>query len=82
MNMRDPQDEIRADSARYSVVQLQRTGNKFTMLVAGKEGAPFVVVGEHEMENLGNEVLAGIFICSHDPDVKEAATVDDVIIKH
>lgn len=82
MNMRDPEDEIRADSASYSVVQLQRTGNKFIMRVAEKEGAPFIVVGEHEMENLNGEVLAGIFICSHDTDVKETAKVDNVMIKN
>jgi hypothetical protein len=82
MNMRDPDDEIRADSAKYTVVQLQRTGNKFTMRVAIKEGAPFLKVGEHEMKNLSNEALAGIFICSHNPNVTEEAKISDVVIKN
>jgi TolB protein len=77
MNMRDPEDEIRAPGAGYSVVQLQRSGNKFTMRVAKKEGEPFVTVGEHEMENMPGEVLAGIFICSHNPEVSE-----QVIVRH
>jgi len=81
MNMRDPEDEMRADSGKYTIVQLQRTGKKIIMRVAAKEGAPFVIVGEHEMENLGDEVLAGIFICSHNPDVIEEAKVSDVRIK-
>lgn len=81
MNMRDPEDEIRADSGKYSVVQLQRKGNKFTMRVAEKEGLPFILVGEHDMPNLPDEVLAGIFICSHNPHVKEMARVSNIKIE-
>jgi len=82
MNMRDPEDEIRADSAKYTVVQLQRAGKKIIMRVAANEGAAFITVGEHEMENLSNEVLAGIFICSHNPDVLEEAKISNVSIKN
>ncbi len=82
MNMRDPEDEIRADSAKYSVVQMQRIGKKVIMRVAANEGAAFATVGEHEMENLSNEVLVGIFICSHNPDVLEEAKVSNVSIKN
>jgi TolB protein len=82
MNMRDPEDEIRAsEQKKYAVIQLQRRGNTFTMRVAEKKGDPFVLVGEHEMDNLPAEVLAGIFICAHNPDVKESATVSDVLIE-
>ncbi len=81
MNMRDPEDEIRADSGKYEIVQLQRTGKKFIMRVAPKEGDPFKTIGEHEMENLGDEVLAGIFICSHNPDAMEEAKISRVLIK-
>lgn len=81
MNMRDPEDEIRATGAKYGVIQLQRIGKKFIMKVAKKEGDAFETVGEHEMENLPDEVYAGIFICSHDPDVMEQAKIWNVRIK-
>ncbi|HEY1872405.1 MAG TPA: hypothetical protein VGG71_15180 [Chitinophagaceae bacterium] len=80
MNMRDPEDEIRASGTKYGVVQLERKGKKFVMRVAKKEGDAFETVGEHEMENLPDEVLAGIFICSHNPDVIEQAKVWNVKI--
>ncbi|HEX5172104.1 MAG TPA: hypothetical protein VFW11_23160, partial [Cyclobacteriaceae bacterium] len=35
---------------------------------------------EQEMENLRDEVMAGLFICSHNPDVLEEATVWNVRI--
>lgn len=69
MNMRDPEDEIFATSKRYVVLQLERKGNKFIMRVADREDQPFVVIGEHEMDNMPEKVFAGIFICSHNPDV-------------
>ncbi len=82
MNMRDPEDEIRAAAKKYGVIQLQRMGKKIIMRVAEKEGTAFDTVGEHEMENLSNEVFAGIFICSHNPDVLEHARVWNVRIKN
>jgi TolB protein len=84
MNMRDPDDEIRApeNKNKYSIVQLERKGKKFIMRVAEKEGMPFITVGEHEMENLQGDVLAGIFICSHTPDVLEKAKIWYVKIKN
>ncbi|HEY4874925.1 MAG TPA: hypothetical protein VIH86_05095 [Puia sp.] len=82
MNMRDPEDEIRApeNKNKYSVVQLERKGKKFIMRVAEKEGMPFITVGEQEMESLDSEVFAGIFICSHIPDILEKAKIWDVKI--
>jgi TolB protein len=82
MNMRDPEDEIFAKGKNYRVVQLQRIGKKFIMRVAVKEGGSFETVGEHEIENLPREVFAGIFICSHNPDVSEQAKVWNVNIKN
>ena len=82
MNMRDPEDEIRApEQKKYSIIQLQRKANNFTMRIAEKEGDPFIVVGEHEMSNMPDEVLAGIFICSHNPDVIETAKISNVHIE-
>src|SRR5579862_4053204 len=84
MNMRDPEDEIRApeNKNKYGIVQLERKGKRFIMRVAEKEGMPFITVGEHEMENLPGDVLVGIFICSHSPDLLEKAKIGNVTIKH
>jgi TolB protein len=82
MNMRDPEDEIRApEQNHYSIVQLQRSGNKFIMRVAEKKGDPFITVGEHEMENMPNEIYVGIFLCAHNADVKETAQISNVQIQ-
>ena len=81
MNMRDPEDEIRASGSKYQVIQLQRIGKKFIMRVAKKEGDTFETVGEHEMENLSHEVFAGVFICSHNPEAIEEAKISNVRIK-
>jgi len=81
MNMRDPEDEIFAKEKNYRVLQLERNGNKIIMRAAEKEGSAFVVIGEHEMENLPGEVLAGVFVCSHNPAVAEQARVSDVHIE-
>ena len=79
MNMRDPEDEIRApEQKKYSIIQLQRKENDFIMRIAEKEGNPFIVVGEHEMSNMPDKVLAGIFICSRNPDVIETAKISNV----
>ncbi|SRR6266487_381546 len=80
MNMRDPEDEIRATGTKYGVIQLERKGKKITMRVAKKEGDPFETVGEHAMD-LPNEILAGIFICSHNPDVIEQAKAWNIQVK-
>ncbi len=77
--MRDPQDEIFAKDSSYNVIQLERSGNKITMRAA-HTGKPFDVIGTHEMENMPGEVFAGLFICSHNPDVTEEATVWNVRI--
>src|SRR5260221_5603502 len=80
MNMRDPEDEIFAKGKNYHVIQLERSGNKIIMRAAEKEGSQFVVIGEHEMENLPGEILAGVFVCSHNPAVAEQARISNVHI--
>ena len=80
MNMRDPEDEIFATGKNYRVIQLERSGNKISMRAAEKEGSPFIVIGEHEMKNLPDEVLAGVFVCSHNPAVAEQARIWNVRI--
>lgn len=77
--MRDPEDEIFSSEKSVQTVQLERKGNTYTMRVA-KKGAGLQAVGSHEMTNLPRGVLVGLFICSHNPDKVEAATVRNVQI--
>ena len=77
--MRDPQDEIFATKSYPQVLQLERRGSTFTMRVA-RPGEPLQVVGSHEMEDMPEEVLGGLFICSHNTDVVEEARVWNVRI--
>jgi len=68
--MRDPQDELFFPKKNLQVMQLEREGKKVTMRVANP-GEPLQTVGEQEMPDLPDSVLAGIFICSHDSNVVE-----------
>jgi TolB protein len=77
--MRDPQDEIFATDSAYSVIQIERNGKKIIMRAA-HTGKPLEVIGTHEMENMPEEVLAGPFICSHNPDVTEMVKIWNVRI--
>ncbi len=77
--MRDPQDEIFALKPNYNILQLERVGKKMIMRAA-HTGEPLQVIGSHVMESLPAEVLAGLFICSHNEDVVEEARVWNVRI--
>lgn len=77
--MRDPEDEIRATKKNYQIIQLERSGKNITMRVA-HPGEPLQTVGTKEMETLPDEVLAGLFICSHNADVVEEARIWNVRI--
>jgi len=77
--MRDPQDEIFASDSAYNVIQIERNGKRITMRAA-HTGKPLDIIGSHEMENLSDEVLAGPFICSHNPDVSEQVKIWNVRI--
>jgi TolB protein len=77
--MRDPQDEIFAADSSYNVIQIERAGKIITMRAA-HVGEPLQIIGSHEMGNLADEVLAGLFVCSHNPDVIEEARVWNVRI--
>ncbi|MBC2839684.1 PD40 domain-containing protein [Robiginitalea sp. SC105] len=59
------------------VVQLERRGNTFTMSVA-RMGEPFESVSR-ELE-LDSELFAGLYVCSHNPEVAETATFRNVRI--
>jgi hypothetical protein len=75
--MRDPQDEIFTKKTHYSILQLERKGKVITMRAA-HEGEPLQLIGAKTMEHYGEEVLAGLFINSHNPEVLEQARVWNV----
>ena len=60
------------------VIQLERRGSQFIMSVA-HFGEPFVTQ-EIAVVNLGDDVYVGLFICSHNKDVTEKVSFDNVRI--
>ncbi|HVZ57806.1 MAG TPA: hypothetical protein VG870_14200 [Chitinophagaceae bacterium] len=77
--MRDPQDEIRAAKQGPEILQLERSGKTITLRVA-HPGEPLQTVGSHMLPDMPDSVLAGLFICSHDPDRYEEARIWNVRI--
>ncbi len=77
--MRDPQDEIFSPKSHYQIIQLERAG-KNIILRAAQPGEPLQTTGSKEMSDMPDEVLAGLFICSHNADVMEEARVWNVRI--
>lgn len=77
--MRDPEDQVVFPKTKASTIQLERSGRKLTMRVAAW-GEPLQTVGMHEMTSMPDEVLAGLFICAHNPDVTEEARIWNVRI--
>jgi Tol biopolymer transport system component len=71
-------EEVRSNVTAPSVIQLERRGNTFIMSVANA-GEPFSMVHFEELM-LNDEVYAGLFICSHNPDVAEKAVFHNVRI--
>ncbi|CAN5491091.1 SMP-30/gluconolactonase/LRE family protein [soil metagenome] len=78
-HMRDPEDEIFAPKKNYNVIQLERAGKKY-ILRASYVGEPLQEIGSKELESLQDEVLAGLFVSSHNEDVVEEAKVWNVRI--
>lgn len=68
--MRDPQDELFTMKKAVQIIQLERTGKTFIMRIANP-GEPLQELGRTDAIELPDEVLAGIFLCSHNPDVQE-----------
>ena len=77
--MRDPEDELFFSKKDFQIIQLERNGNKFIMRVA-HTGEPLQVVGVKELPEMPDSTLAGLFICSHEPDIIEEAHVWNVRI--
>ena len=78
-SMKDPEDQIFARDSGYSVIQLERSG-KIVFMRAAHEGEPLQTIGSYEMINLPDEILAGLFVCSHNPEITETAKVWNVRI--
>ena len=68
--MRDPQDEIFDLKKNVEVIQVERSGKKIIMRAANI-GEPLQLVGMQEMKDLPDEILAGLFVCSHNADAQE-----------
>lgn len=79
-NMRDPQDELFFPGKHLQIIQLARSGKRFTMKVANT-GERLQTVGSYEAKSMQDEVFAGLFICSHKEDVVEQARVFNVKIE-
>jgi len=77
--MRDPQDEIFAPKPGYQVIQLERQG-KNIIFRAAQVGEPLQMIGSTVMNDMPEEILAGLFLCSHNPDISEEAKVWNVRI--
>lgn len=77
--MKDPEDEIFAEGNNYEILQIERAG-KVIWLRAARQGGELETIGSYEMINLPDEILAGIFVCSHNPDVVEEARIWNVRI--
>ncbi|NND34930.1 MAG: TolB family protein [Saprospiraceae bacterium] len=68
--MRDPEDEVFAPKSDYNILQLERKGDLFIMRAA-HDGEPLQLIGKHHMPHMPADVLAGLFVCSHNPEVLE-----------
>ncbi len=77
--MRDPQDEVFTPKKSYSTIQVERAGKEIIMRGAHK-GEPLQNLGSVTLEDMPDEVMAGIFIGSHNADVLEEARVSNVRI--
>lgn len=73
-----PTEERRFSLTAPDVIQLERKGDMYIMSVA-HFGAPFASVHLEDLV-LGDDVYVGLYVCSHNDDVVEAATFDNVRI--
>jgi len=71
-------EEKRSALNGADVIQLERKGNTYIMRVA-KFGQPFIVDQVTDID-LGDEILVGLFTCSHNTDVIETTVFRDVRI--
>ena len=79
--MQDPQGEIFYPKKGLQTMQLERKGKTLIMRMANP-GEPLQFVGKHELNDLSDSVLAGIYICAHDSNTLASARVWNVRIDH
>jgi len=77
--MRDPEDEIFSPKSHYNIIQLERKGKEVIMRAA-HNGEPLQLIGSKVMKNLPDEVLAGLFACSHNENEIEQVKIWNVRI--
>jgi TolB protein len=73
----DSTREFTATLRAPDVIRLERIGGVYSMSVA-RRGEPFETVGLTDDVDLPDEVLVGLFVCSHNPGVVETATFTNV----
>ena len=78
--MRDPEDEIFAIKKNAEIIQLERIGKMFIMRIANA-GEPLQEIGRTDMIDMPDEVLGGLFVCSHNAQVQEAGMAWNVRIE-
>jgi TolB protein len=78
--MRDPQDQLTSIKKNAELIQLERINKVFIMRIANP-GEPLQEVGRTEAVEMPDEALAGIFICSHNPDAVEEGIAWNVRIE-
>lgn len=71
-------EEVRSSLTGADVVQLERKGNTYSMSVA-RYGEPFGVVQIADLD-LSETIHIGLFVCSHEDDIIEKATFQNVRI--
>lgn len=74
----DSMQEIQFDLSKANVIQLERRDGKYIMSAASFGDT--LVSKEIDDINLGDEVYAGLFICSHNNNVSEKAVFNNVRI--
>ncbi|TBW27381.1 TolB family protein [Gramella sp. KN1008] len=75
--MNSTDNEILSPKFNYEILQLERNGDRLIMRAA-HWGEDLQEIGSHEMKGFGEEVLVGLFINSHNEEVKETARVWNV----
>jgi TolB protein len=75
-NIGDQTEEIKMPLTSPGIIQLERKGKQF-IFSAAKDGGTFTVIDIAEL-NLNSKPLVGLFICSHETDVREEAIFDNV----
>jgi len=74
----DSTQEKKSGVSSANVIQLERRGSTFIMSVA-RFGDPFTQISVKNID-LGDEVYAGLYVCSHNPEVTEQARFSNVRI--